>query len=64
MHDSFTALGGGLSLFNMMLGEVAPAATGSGLYGMLILAIVAVFIAGLMVGRTPDYLGKSIGARR
>jgi potassium-transporting ATPase potassium-binding subunit len=61
MHDSFTPFGGGAVLFNMMLGEVAPGGTGSGLYGMLILAIVAVFIAGLMVGRTPDYLGKSIG---
>jgi K+-transporting ATPase ATPase A chain len=59
-HDSFTALGGGAVLFNMMLGEVAPGGTGSGLYGMLILAIVTVFVAGLMVGRTPEYLGKKI----
>jgi K+-transporting ATPase ATPase A chain len=60
MHDSFTPLGGGVALFDMMLGEVAPGGTGSGLYGMLILAIVAVFVAGLMVGRTPEYLGKKI----
>ena len=59
-HDSFTALGGGTALFNMMLGEVAPGGTGSGLYGMLILAVVTVFVAGLMVGRTPEYLGKKI----
>jgi K+-transporting ATPase ATPase A chain len=60
-HDSYTALGGGVVIFNMMLGEVAPGGTGSGLYGMLILAVVTVFIAGLMVGRTPEYLGKKIG---
>ncbi|MGL3805327.1 potassium-transporting ATPase subunit KdpA [Paeniglutamicibacter sp. R2-26] len=63
MHDSFTALGGMLPLLNMMLGEVAPGGVGSGLYGMLVLAIVTVFIAGLLVGRTPEYLGKKIGAR-
>lgn len=62
-HDSFTSLGGGLILFNMMLGEIAPGGTGSGLYGMLVLAIVTVFVAGLMVGRTPEYLRKTIGAR-
>ena len=50
-------------MFNMMLGEVAPGGTGSGLYGMLILAVITVFVAGLMVGRTPEYLGKKIGAR-
>ncbi len=61
-HDSYTAFGGGTVMFNMMLGEVAPGGTGSGLYGMLILAIVTVFIAGLMVGRTPEYLGKRIGS--
>lgn len=63
MHDSFTSLGGGLVMVNMMLGEVAPGGVGSGLYGILIMAIVAVFVAGLMVGRTPEYLGKKIGAR-
>jgi K+-transporting ATPase ATPase A chain len=62
-HDSYTALGGGVTIVNMMLGEVAPGGTGSGLYGMLILAVLTVFIAGLMVGRTPEYLGKKIGAR-
>jgi potassium-transporting ATPase potassium-binding subunit len=62
-HSSFTALGGGLTIFNMGLGEVAPGGTGSGLYGMLVLAIVTVFIAGLMVGRTPEYLRKKITSR-
>jgi potassium-transporting ATPase potassium-binding subunit len=62
-HDSYTALGGGIPIVNMMLGEVAPGGTGSGLYGMLVLAVVTVFVAGLMVGRTPEYLGKKIGAR-
>ncbi|HEX6470407.1 MAG TPA: potassium-transporting ATPase subunit KdpA [Streptosporangiaceae bacterium] len=62
-HDSYTSLGGGMLLFNMMLGEVAPGGTGSGLYGILILAVVTVFVAGLMVGRTPEYLGKKIGGR-
>ncbi|MET8163561.1 potassium-transporting ATPase subunit KdpA [Streptomyces sp. NPDC005329] len=62
-HSSFTGLGGGVTLLGMMLGEIAPGGTGSGLYGMLIMAIVAVFIAGLMVGRTPEYLGKKIGTR-
>ena len=61
MHDSLTAPGGGVAVFNMLLGEIAPGGVGSGLYGMLVLAIVAVFIAGLMVGRTPEYLGKKIG---
>jgi len=61
MHDSLTAASGGVAIFNMQLGEIAPGGTGSGLYGMLVLAIVAVFIAGLMVGRTPEYLGKKIG---
>jgi K+-transporting ATPase ATPase A chain len=63
MHDSFTALGGMMPMLNMMLGEVAPGGVGSGLYGMLVLAVVTVFIAGLLVGRTPEYLGKKIGPR-
>ncbi len=63
MHDSYTALGGGMALVNMMLGEVAPGGVGAGLYGILVVAIVAVFIAGLMVGRSPEYLGKRIGRR-
>ncbi|MFB9837184.1 potassium-transporting ATPase subunit KdpA [Actinoallomurus acaciae] len=62
-HDSYTSLGGMMTMFNMMLGEVAPGGTGSGLYGMLILAVITVFVAGLMVGRTPEYLGKKIGSR-
>lgn len=62
-HDSYTAIGGATLLFNMMLGEVAPGGTGSGLYGILVLAIVTVFLAGLMIGRTPEYLGKKIGSR-
>ncbi|MBB4915248.1 potassium-transporting ATPase subunit KdpA [Streptosporangium saharense] len=62
-HDSYTALGGMVTMFNMMLGEVAPGGVGSGLYGMLVLAVITVFVAGLMVGRTPEYLGKRIGAR-
>lgn len=60
-HDSLPPLAGGMTMINMMLGEVAPGGTGSGLYGLLILSIIAVFIAGLMVGRTPEYLGKKIG---
>ncbi len=62
-HSSFTAVGGGLLIFNMGLGEVAPGGVGSGLYGMLVLAIVTVFVAGLMVGRTPEYLRKKISSR-
>ncbi|MFI2665168.1 potassium-transporting ATPase subunit KdpA [Micromonospora carbonacea] len=62
-HDSYTALGGMMPLVNMMLGEVAPGGVGSGLYGMLVLAVITVFVAGLMVGRTPEYVGKRIGAR-
>jgi len=62
-HESYTPLGGSLPLFNMMLGEVSPGGDGSGLYGKLILVLTAVFIAGLMVGRTPEYLGKKIQAQ-
>ena len=62
-HSSFSGVGGGLLILNMGLGEVAPGGVGSGLYGMLILAILAVFVAGLMVGRTPEYLGKKITSR-
>ena len=62
-HDSYTAFGGGITLLNMMLGEVSPGGVGTGLYGMLTLAVLAVFLAGLMVGRTPEYLGKKIGRR-
>ncbi|MFF3018531.1 potassium-transporting ATPase subunit KdpA [Streptomyces sp. NPDC057939] len=62
-HSSYTGLGGGITMLGMQLGEIAPGGVGSGLYGMLIMAIIAVFIAGLMVGRTPEYLGKKIGTR-
>lgn len=61
MHDSYTALGGMMPLLTMMLGEVSPGGVGTGLYGMLVIAVIAVFIAGLLVGRTPEYLGKKIG---
>jgi K+-transporting ATPase ATPase A chain len=63
MHDSFMPLGGMIPLINMQLGEVIVGGVGAGLYGMLLFAILAVFIAGLMVGRTPEYLGKKIEAR-
>jgi K+-transporting ATPase ATPase A chain len=63
MHDSYTSLGGMVAMFNMQLGEVAPGGTGSGLYGILVLAVITVFVAGLMVGRTPEYLGKKINPR-
>ncbi|MCO4317126.1 potassium-transporting ATPase subunit KdpA [Phyllobacterium sp. 21LDTY02-6] len=63
MHDSFMAIGGMLPLINMMLGEVIIGGVGAGLYGMLLFVIIAVFIAGLMVGRTPEYLGKKIEAK-
>ncbi|MGN6676975.1 MAG: potassium-transporting ATPase subunit KdpA [Streptosporangiaceae bacterium] len=59
-HDSFTAFGGGIALFDMALGEIVPGGIGAGLYGILILAIVTVFVGGLMVGRTPEYIGKKI----
>ena len=62
-HDSYTSLGGGAVMLNMMFGEVAPGGTGSGLYGLLILAVITVFVAGLMIGRTPEYLKKKIGRR-
>ena len=61
-HDSFVPLGGAVPLVNIMFGEVSPGGTGSGLYGMLVFALLSVFIAGLMVGRTPEYLGKKIQA--
>ena len=63
MHDSFTSFGGGMALVNMMLGEVAPGGVGAGLYGILVIAIIAVFLAGLMVGRTPELFGKKLGRR-
>ena len=63
MHESFTPLGGGAAMFLIQLGELAPGGVGSGLYGMVHMAILAVFVAGLMVGRTPEYLGKKIEAR-
>ena len=59
-HDSFTPFGGGVALFNMMMGEVVPGGVGAGLYGILVLAVVTVFLGGLMVGRTPEYMGKKI----
>jgi K+-transporting ATPase ATPase A chain len=59
-HDSLTPFGGGIALFDIALGEIAPGGVGAGMYGILILAIVTVFVAGLMVGRTPEYLGKKI----
>ncbi|SNS56445.1 potassium-transporting ATPase subunit KdpA [Sphingopyxis indica] len=63
MHDSFTALGGLVPLFNIQLGEVVVGGVGAGIYGFLLFAILAVFVAGLMVGRTPEYVGKKIEAR-
>lgn len=61
MHDWLTASGGGVAMLNMMLGEVSPGGVGSGLYSMLLIAVLTVFLSGLMVGRTPEYLGKKIG---
>ncbi|ABE37900.1 potassium-transporting ATPase, A subunit [Rhodopseudomonas palustris BisB5] len=63
MHDSFTALGGMIPLINMQLGEIIIGGVGAGLYGMLLFVVLAIFIAGLMVGRTPEYVGKKIEAR-
>ena len=63
MHESYSPLGGGLLMVNMQLGEVSPGGVGTGLYGMLVMVIITVFIAGLMVGRTPELLGKAIGRR-
>lgn len=62
-HDSYSGLGGAGPLFHMMLGEISPGGVGTGIYGILVLAIIAVFLAGLMVGRTPEYLGKKLGRR-
>ncbi|AKC39684.1 potassium-transporting ATPase subunit A [Mycolicibacterium phlei] len=62
-HDSFTAAGGGALILNMLFGEIAPGGVGTGLYGILVLAIIAVFVGGLLVGRTPKFLGKKIGRR-
>jgi len=63
MHDSYMPLGGGMAMFMIQLGEMLPGGVGSGLYGMVVMALIAVFVAGLMVGRTPEYLGKKIEAR-
>ncbi len=63
MHDSYMPLGGGMAMFMIQLGEILPGGVGSGLYGMMVMALIAVFVAGLMVGRTPEYLGKKIEAR-
>jgi K+-transporting ATPase ATPase A chain len=63
MHDSFTALGGMMPLINMQLGEIIVGGVGAGLYGMLIFVVISIFVAGLMVGRTPEYVGKKIEAR-
>ena len=62
-HDSYTPLGGGLTLADMMTGEITPGGVGSGLYGILVISLISVFVAGLMVGRTPEYLGKKVQAR-
>ena len=63
MHESFTPLGGGVALFLIQLGEILPGGVGSGLYGIVVMALLSVFVAGLMVGRTPEYLGKKVEAR-
>ena len=63
MHDSFTALGGMIPLINIQLGEIIVGGVGAGMYGMLLFVILAIFVAGLMVGRTPEYVGKKIEAK-
>ncbi|SFR30026.1 K+-transporting ATPase ATPase A chain [Lentzea waywayandensis] len=63
LHDSFTGLGGGGTLLNMLFGEMTPGGVGTGLYSVLVMAIIAMFLAGLMVGRTPEYLGKKLGRK-
>ncbi|NIH81899.1 potassium-transporting ATPase subunit KdpA [Amycolatopsis viridis] len=63
MHDSFSGLGGGMPLLHMLFGELSPGGVGTGLYSILVMAIIAMFLAGLMVGRTPEYLGKKLGKR-
>ncbi|WP_018682073.1 potassium-transporting ATPase subunit KdpA [Actinokineospora enzanensis] len=63
MHDSFSGLGGGGTMLNMLFGEMTPGGVGTGLYSVLIMAVIAMFLAGLMVGRTPEYLGKKLGRR-
>ncbi len=63
MHESYSPLGGGLLMVNMQLGEVSPGGVGTGLYGILVMAVITVFIAGLMVGRTPELLGKTVGRK-
>ena len=64
MHDSFTPIGGMIPLINMELGEVIVGGVGAGLYGMLIFVVITIFVAGLMVGRTPEYVGKKIEAKK
>ncbi|KOX17998.1 potassium-transporting ATPase subunit A [Saccharothrix sp. NRRL B-16348] len=63
MHDSFTGLGGGGAMLNMLFGEMTPGGVGTGLYSILVMAVIAMFLAGLMVGRTPEYLGKKLGRK-
>ncbi|SDP36271.1 potassium-transporting ATPase subunit KdpA [Lentzea jiangxiensis] len=63
LHDSYTGLGGGAAMLNMLFGEMTPGGVGTGLYGILVMAVIAMFLAGLMVGRTPEYLGKKLGRR-
>jgi K+-transporting ATPase ATPase A chain len=63
MHDSYSGLGGGGTILNMLFGELSPGGVGTGLYSILVVAIIAMFLAGLMVGRTPEYLGKKLGRR-